>query len=664
MRMKQLALTLLAGILVWSGCMEKDVYQPPQKEEKEYNEFNFSTVAPTTSLEVAYLNTGVQAGVYFELYGEKPVTEGEYGYIKREDVTPLFAAYTARDGVFRGTINDFPAYLKKVYIYTPAFYAQTLIEADVENGVIKAMDDEITEDEGPATRIVSKGNGDSYMVKTPRPDAYEGTIWKTWLGDYNRNRNGEIEYKYKGDKLSVKNANSLYEVHSRVINIHKTCPEEYRSYTDMYVNEDAEVAITFLGQNTCWNCSMGYYYYKEGEKPASLNDANVIMLFPNTQDGYWGNNEAQRKNAKKTAGIDRGTAVQLKYYPNIAQGSYQGETNVFPAGYRIGFVIANNAWSNRIPGYTGNNRYRSATSEGLSVDNNGKAIDEPRTAAYRYGDYVMISFEDYKDDQNFSDIVITLKSNPVEAITDIPVVNPDNDRTTTTVLKGIYAFEDQWPAKGDYDLNDVMVRYHYGKTFDSDNNIYSEAFLFQTFQNYASLVNGLAFQLDDSVNPSSVKYEIRKKGEKDFTETQFAYESADRVYRLTDDIRTDLGAEYKVTLVYDKPIAKESKAKPFLYRNTTNGKRLEVHLPGEAPTSLMDRSYFGQNDDASVPEKGVYFVRAGKYPFAFFLSGAEEKDLKEMLDRANEGKNIDVLYPEYNAWAESGGKTNQDWYKK
>lgn len=660
MRMKQLALPLLAGILVWSGCMEKDVYQPPQEEEKEYNEFDFSTVAPTTSLEVAYLNTGVQAGVYFELYGEKPVTEGMYNYIKRDDVTPLFAAYTARDGVFRGTIEGLPAYLKKVYVYTPAFYAQTLIEADVENGVIKAMDDEITEDEGPTTRA-SKGKGDSYMVKTPRPDAYEGTIWKTWLGDYNKNQNGEIEYKYKDDKLKVNNANALYEVHSRVINTHKTCPEEYRSYTDMYVNEDAEVAVTFLGQNTCWNCSMGYYYYKEGQKPASLNEANVIMLFPNTQDGHWSNNTSAAKN---TAGIDRGTAVQLKYYPNIAQDSYQGETNVFPAGYRIGFVIANNAWSNRIPNFTGDNRYRSATSEGLSVDNDGKAIDGPRTAAYRYGDYVMISFEDYKDDQNFSDIVITLKSNPVKAITDIPVVNPDNDHTTTTVLKGIYAFEDQWPAKGDYDLNDVMVRYNYGKTFDSDNNLYGEAFLFQTFQNYASLMNGLAFQLDGSATPSSVKYEIRKKGEKDFTEARFTYESADHVYRLTDDIRTDLGAEYKVTLVYDNPIAKESKAKPFLYRNTTNGKRLEVHLPGEAPTSLMDRSYFGQNDDASVPEKGIYFVRSGKYPFAFFLAGAEEKDLKEMLDRANEGKNIDVLYPGYNDWAESGGKTNQDWYKK
>lgn len=74
----------------------------------------------------------------------------------------------------------------------------------------------------------------------------------------------------------------------------------------MYVNKDAEVVVTFLGQNTCWTCSLGYYYYKDGEQPKNLNDAHIIMLFPNTQDGNWSNNPNQ---AKKSAGIDPLTAV-------------------------------------------------------------------------------------------------------------------------------------------------------------------------------------------------------------------------------------------------------------------------------------------------------------------------------------------------------------------
>lgn len=149
---------------------------------------------------------------------------------------------------------------------------------------------------------------------------------------------------------------------------------------------------------------MGYYYYKEGEKPASLKDAHIIMLFPNMQNGQWANNPG---NAKRTAGINRLTPVQLKYYPEIAKGSMENETNAFPAGYRIGFVLANHAWSNRVSGFTGNNRYRAATSEGLSVNNAGVAFNEPRTAVYKYGDWVMISFEDFTTDHNFSDVVMT-----------------------------------------------------------------------------------------------------------------------------------------------------------------------------------------------------------------------------------------------------------------
>lgn len=85
-------------------------------------------------------------------------------------------------------------------------------------------------------------------------------------------------------------------------------------------------------------------------------------------------------------------------------------------------------------------------------------------------------------DENFSDVVITLKSNPVDAITDIPVTNPDEDKTSIDFLKGTYAFEDLWPSQGDYDMNDVVVRYNYGSTFDEKNLIYSESFTFKTFQ--------------------------------------------------------------------------------------------------------------------------------------------------------------------------------------
>ena len=78
----------------------------------------------------------------------------------------------------------------------------------------------------------------------------------------------------------------------------------------------------------------------------------------------------------------------------------------------------------------------------------------------------------------------------------------------------------------------------------------------------------------------------------------------------------------------------------------------------------MEMSYFGQDDDASKPEQGIYYVRNGSYPFAIFLSGADENDLSKILDKANERTAIEMLYSGYSGWVESNGTQNKDWYKK
>lgn len=651
-----------------TGCVKEATFNAENGEEKTFNTFDFSTENSATPLEVAYLNTGVKARVYFELYDEMPVVETTYIYKKRPDVLPLFAAYTDKDGLFKENVK-LPAYLKKVYIYAPAFYARTLIEAEVVNGAIQATDATV---QAVGTRTVTETPDahDSYMVTANPPQEYNDKRWMTWLGEYDKNKNGEIKYKYTGDELAIKDVSRLYEEHNKVIgNSHSTvCPEEYRRYTDLRIDKDAELAVTFLGQNTCWNCSLGYYYYEEGHAPKSLDEANIIMLFPNTQDGNW--DQGQKPNnpnryAPNSAGIDRGTVAQLKFYPNNDQTK---ETTVFPAGYRIGFVLANNAWSNRLGEFNHHKGYRAATSEGLSVDNNGTPYNKPRTAAYKYESYVMISFEDHVDDENFSDVVITMTSNPVEAITDIPVVDPKENKVK--LLRGVYAFEDLWPSEGDFDMNDVIVRSNYEKTFVKENNnaIQSESFIFKTFHNIAALTNGLAVRVTPSGQVTNRKYFIRKAGEEEFSEANFTMEkdNGSDVYLLTEDVRKEPGTEYKVTLEYAKPVTTESEALPFIFRPSDKnpGKRWEAHLPMTQPTSKMDYEYFGLGNDASNPDKGIYYVRNSLFPFAIFLSGATEKDVAKLLDPANESKNIEKSYPEYVNWAKSAGSVNADWYKK
>ena len=137
------------------------------------------------------------------------------------------------------------------------------------------------------------------------------------------------------------------------------------------------------------------------------------------------------------------------------------------------------------------------------------------------------------------------------------------------------------------------------------------------------------------------------------------------VYHLTEDFTGELGTTYILELTYSPPLNSSEELasiQPFIYRQEGD-KNWEVHIPMEAPTAKMNTSYFGKGDDRSNPDKGLYFVRQGNYPFAFYLKGADISAFEEtILKRENESKPIDELFPHFLDWSTSGGTTNQDWY--
>ena len=206
---------------------------------------------------------------------------------------------------------------------TPAFYARTLLEATRSGDMLTAS----AESGAPANAAPA-----STRAKEYHSTAVERDGWKTWLGSYDTTY-GSIGYEYKGD-LKVKNYGALLKAHASVFDTTKKCPEEYRSSRDLYLEKSAEVVITLLGSNTCWNSSMGYYYYKTGNKPKSLADADVVMIFPNTQDGRWSNSPWE---SRLYQGVERGTAVQLIYYRRRQQGrSYDRIPGRLPHRIRTG----------------------------------------------------------------------------------------------------------------------------------------------------------------------------------------------------------------------------------------------------------------------------------------------------------------------------------------
>ena len=320
---------ILASAMTFVSCADFTMpHYGAAPNDQSYNDFDFSTTSGEITLNVSYAGCGVKTPVFFEIYDEEPLTwnsEGG-GYTMKEDVKPLFSAYTDENCVYSGTLT-LPASVEKVWIFSPAFFAKTLMEANVVGNTITASDTEgITRSARTATRAAEE-DGFSYMTRTDVPKEYQlGKRWKEWLGTYDSN--GNVNYLYTGKDL-VPDA-SIYTDHSQVIKSSKSCPTQLRNASDLEIKNSAEVVITYLGGNTCWNSSLGYYYYKVGQEPKSIEDANVIMIFPNTQDGKW---EKTTQDAdRQKAGVDRMTSVKLKYYPKIAQDSQEGATDVFPAG--------------------------------------------------------------------------------------------------------------------------------------------------------------------------------------------------------------------------------------------------------------------------------------------------------------------------------------------
>ncbi len=704
-----------AVITLFVSCV-KDIEvrgSQPGSENGEANSFDFSTVQ-NINLSVDYSAYHAQTPVLFSVYSENPFNGSDESMSLREDIRPVYEAYTDRDGKFNDEVK-LPAYAKKLYVVTGNFFiTDPLMTADVTSGSVSLVAENYSSS-ADASRRAARRAGEltnsletlyqlSYEVNVATGDKTDTQIYKEWqtpLGKWDR-ESGRPDYlmdKSTADPrllFTEEETQGLYETVTNALAANKTCNPKYLSPADLVLVKESEVALSFLGGVTCWNNTLGYYYYDEAHKPASTKDVNIIMLFPNTQDGTWSRSWMSNPNFYGNIALERGDVVKLMYYPNIANGDLSGATTKFPKGTRIGFIMKSNGWGMQktqgdkkfFNSYNGGPNRKEmplsrqynvwgASTDGLSYCNteglnpNDCKIQNPdglsRTAKFAYEspegkEYAIIGFEDACNDEDFDDVIIALK--PADVFQELPKIEEKKVSTT-----GVYGFEDLWPSRGDYDLNDALVEVTHEKTFSvktetTDYKIFQETFYLTTDQNYVELQSGLALTLKTKENPSSIIMKKVNPATKDTTEAHFVLDG--NTYLLTDNIKAELGTTYILELNYELPglekISNVAEIKPFIYRTEGTG-RWEVHIPFEAPTSKMITSYFETMDDKSVPSEGKYFVRSGNYPFAFYLEGANLDNFKEtLLLRSNESVKIDELYPSFLPWVLSNGTEHADWY--
>ena len=716
------ACTFACILFIGVSCSDTDEFFNKEKESGTKEYFDFST-SQEVDLIVDYSAFDARIPIFFSVYREDPIKNaGTEDYID-ENIKPIFSGYTEKNGKFDETIT-LPSYAKVIYVVTGNFVvglrcskpvavengeARVIIENPLARANARYARRKVAGDGTPTNDLSSGWN---HLYKSGSTQVYKP--WVTPLGQWN-SASGKPYYLLPKDDQTLINEglvfteeqiDGMFNTACDALNSGTNLKEQYRAASDLELKNPSKLSITAMGSSTCWNSSLGYYYYT-GDAPTNKMDLNIIMIFPNTQDGRWPRGSYPNNNYNGNIGAERGDAVQLFYYPPTGDGGIDlsNPQEVFPAGTKIGFMLKTNSWGQKGNAYAVNgSSYAKAkniwasTTDGLSAAyDSGVKFPNPdgeaRSAKFAYTDpegkeYVVVSFEDACDDKDYDDLMFAL--NPADAfdLSNIPKI--ENRRAT---VEGVYGFEDKWPESGDYDMNDLMIDCKHELEFythpDGSKKLSKERFYLTTYHNFITLKNGLAVDLQGSGIATIYINKLRPGETKYASETYTMYnkqyyylpeirwdKSESRMWYLTDDItkEEDLETGEGVTWVFEVTYAEaknksSSTIRPFLWRKLDNGKQLEVHLPWVSPTSKIDNSLFGKYADKSDPTykrsngQYRYYVGDGDFPFAFYLEGASITSFKNtVLKLENESKRIDVFFPDFLSWAISEGKKNSDWY--
>ncbi len=242
---------------------------------------------------------------------------------------------------------------------------------------------------------------------------------------------------------------------------------------------------------------------------------------------------------------------------------------------------------------------------------------------------------------------------------------------------GTFAFEDNWPGKGDYDFNDLVVDYRFKEVINANNELVDmdATFIFKAAG--ATLVNGFGFEMGLAPNLiEEVSGSSLVGGYINTLSNGSEAGQAKGTIIVTDNVFTQLpnpgggigtnttpGASYVepdtmlISISTISPVALSQAGRPpynpFMIIDQNRGR--EMHLSGYPPTSLANTAYYGTMDDDTRPAEDKYYQTSNNLPWAI--------DIPAPFSYPIEKKEIIQAYLHFAEWAESGGILYGDWYE-
>jgi LruC domain-containing protein len=617
--------------VAFSSCLQKDVYDPANSGDKEEevtldNYFDFATTK-NIQLNIDYGKECPRA--YFEVYAENPLSYVAEGgqIIKKAGVSHIATGFTDIQGRYIKPAS-FPTAVSEVYIYSPDFGVPTLYKTKVVGSDVSAK---ITfENALDVTPVDAQTRSSLKFITNVIPNV---------LGTWNVNT-GRPNYLDASKKINVDATLKSYITTYFPEGKNNVGTNLVSDDADILIKEDANVVVNYFGGDTGAQSVFAYYCYSENASIDEIRQAakHACVIFPNAH--------------KSSLGNYSGVAVNLKYINET--GSFpEEEPERIPAGTKIGFLIWNDGWR----GVKANGNMFYSTKSLNSDKISHTAIF---AAKNKVGERVnVITMEDWKNGENdYNDVAFVISSNPIAAI-EVPDVPNPGDRQGTEKYSGVLGFEDNWPEQGDYDLNDVVMKYQSSVDYNIDNKVLNIIDKFTLAWTGANYKNSFAYE---------VPFDLSKASKVTVNGSETSSYSGN-VITLFKDAKAELGVSnvnaedminqniqektYTVSIQFNNPTLDKSVVvapyNPFIkvFNSAT-----EVHLTDHKPTTGANNRFPSGADISRGDVDGTYFICKDGFPFAIHVDARLDASILN-LDLKKENQRIDKTYPKFAEWAKT-----------
>lgn len=233
-----------------------------------------------------------------------------------------------------------------------------------------------------------------------------------------------------------------------------------------------------------------------------------------------------------------------------------------------------------------------------------------------------------------------------------------NTYTPSALSDATLAFEDNWPKQGDYDFNDLIVKYRFKTVMNANDKVVELIGKFTVAHIGGVFENGFGFQLPLSESQiSSVTGSNITQGLVNLNSKGLETGQNKATIVVFDKAQDNLYLERTITIALQTPLDAATVGtppfNPFIFIDKDRGR--EVHQINQTPTNKMNSALFNTQDDKSNSSQGKFYQTTNKLPWVI--------NFLETFDFPKEMKPINQAYTKFNTWAESGGSNYNDWYK-